>query len=380
MVTCTRAMAEALFWSGFGVVFLSYAGYPLWLALRARLRPAPVSARHEADERLPAVTCLIAAADEAQFIARKLEDISRQDYPPEKIAVIVVSDGSTDDTDAIVSAWSARDGRVRLVRNERRSGKPTALNRARPEVRGEVLVLMDARQGLPPESIRELVAHLADPHVAVVSGNLRQPGDAYWRYETWVRRNESRSGSMVQATGALYALRACDFPEIPPQTVLDDVYVPLVASALGGRIVLAERAECFEIPTATLRGEFTRKVRTLAGIVQVFHLLGGVLRLGRHPLWPRFLMHKLSRLACPWGLLLLLAGSLLAGSWRAWTALGAVAALGVLALVPYLGVRSRIASASRAFFGLNLAALCAPAFYYLGLLSVTWTRPERERG
>src|SRR5437870_5244779 len=212
---------------GLAVVFMSYAGYALWVAWLARVRPVPTAARYLPDALLPSVTCVMAAANEAVLIRHKLRGLTFQDYPPDKLSIIVVSDGSTDATDTIVRAWARRDHRIRLLRMGQRSGKPTALNLARLHIASDVAVLMDVRQALTQRAIRELVAQLADPSVGVVSGDLRVKGDAYWTYEGFVRKCESRSGSMVQVTGSLYAVRTEDLPEIPPDTILDDVYVPL---------------------------------------------------------------------------------------------------------------------------------------------------------
>ena len=155
-----------------------------------------------------------------------------------------------------------------------------------------------------PGALRELVAQLADPGVGVVSGDLRVKGDAYWTYEGFVRKRESRSGSMVQVTGSLYAVRTRDLPEIPPDTILDDVYVPLKVALSGRRIVMAESAGSLDVATLSASNEFVRKVRTLAGLVQICHRVDGCLNPAKNPLWSRFVLHKLSRLACPYALLL----------------------------------------------------------------------------
>src|SRR5213593_689230 len=234
---------------GLVVVFVSYGGYALWVAWLARVRPVPTAARYLPDALLPSVTCVMAASNEAVLIRHKLRGLTRQDYPADKFAIIVVSDGSTDATDAIVRAWARRDRRIRLLRTERRSGKPTALNLARGHITSDVTVLMDVRQALTQGAIRELVAQLADPSVGVVSGDLRVKGDAYWTYEGFVRKCESRSGSMVQVTGSLYAVRTADLPEIPPDMILDDVYVPLKIALSGRRIVMAEGAGSLDVAT-----------------------------------------------------------------------------------------------------------------------------------
>lgn len=370
---------EAIFWAGFAVVFVSYAGYPLWVAWLARMRPITVTAQYLSDSELPRVTCLLAAANEAALIGRKLDMLARQDYPSQKVSIIVVSDASTDDTDRIVSEWAARDRRIRLLRTPRQGGKPTALNLARRHIETEIAVLMDVRQELTSGAVRELVAHLVDPGVGVVSGDLRVKGDSYWTYEGLVRKCESRSGSMVQVTGSLYAIRTEDFPEIPPDTILDDVYVPLTVALCGRRIVMAEQAGSQDVVTRSVGNEFVRKVRTLAGLIQICHTVKGCLNPARNPVWGRFVVHKLSRLACPYGLLLMLAGALMAQGWLYRLAFASAVGLGLVALGGWLGLRSRLSSFTQSVLALNLAALWALPSYYLGRASVTWARVEIDR-
>jgi len=369
----------ALFWVGLAVVLVSYIGYALWVAWLAWVRRRPVGVEYLPDDRLPAVTCVMAAADEAALIERKLRLLFRQDYPREKLSILVVSDASTDGTDQIVAQWAARDDRIRLLRTRRRSGKPTALNLARAHIRTEIAVFMDVRQELTPDAIRELVAHLADPTVGVVSGDLRVRGDAYWTYEGFLRKCESRSGSMVQVTGSLYAIRTADAPVIPPDTILDDIYVPLTIALTGRRIVLAERAGSLDVATRSVGHEFIRKVRTLAGLVQICHSIDRCLNPMQNPVWGRFVLHKLSRLICPYGLLLTLAGSLLAAGWPYRMVFGAGVVLVLIAIGGRFGVRSRLSSLSQSLVALNLAALWAVPSYYFDRISVTWARVETDR-
>lgn len=366
------------FWVGALVVFVSYLGYGLWVAALARFRPRPSRVAYGPDAELPAVTCVMAAANEAALISRKLNAVLGQDYPPDKLGILVVSDGCTDGTDRIVAERAARDPRITLLRTPARSGKPSALNLARQQIRTEIAVLMDVRQSLTPRTVRELVAHLADPGVGAVSGDLRVRGDAYWHYEGFVRKRESRSGSMVQVTGSLYAVRTADLPAIPGDTILDDVYVPLTIALGGRRIVMAEEAGSLDVATRSVGDEFVRKVRTLAGLVQICHRVPGCLSPARNPLWGRFVVHKLSRLACPYGLLLMLAGAWFARGWPYRLALGGAAAVGLLA-VARLPVAARLCSISRSLIALNAAAFWAVPSYYLGRVSVTWARVETDR-
>ena len=372
-------IAMALLCLGLLVVFVSYGGYALWVAWLARVRPVPTAARYLPDALLPSVTCVMAASNEAVMIRHKLRGLSRQDYPRDKLAVIVVSDGSTDATDAIVRAWARHDPRIRLLRTEQRSGKPTALNLARRHIASEVAVLMDVRQALTQGALRELVAQLADPRVGVVSGDLRVKGDAYWTYEGFVRKRESRSGSMVQVTGSLYAVRTVDLPEIPPDTILDDVYVPLKVALSGRRIVMAESAGSLDVATRSAGNEFVRKVRTLAGLVQICHRVEGCLNPAKNPIWGRFVLHKLSRLACPYGLLLVLASAAMAEGLGYGASLVIGVTVGLVALTQWRGPSPRVVTLIRSFLALNLAALWATPSYYLGRASVTWRRVEVDR-
>jgi biofilm PGA synthesis N-glycosyltransferase PgaC len=372
-------IAVALFWIGLAIVVTSYAGYGAWVAWRARMRPRPPRVEYLPDDRLPVVTCVMAAANEVALIARKLDALARQDYPARKLRILVVSDASTDGTDEMVRTYAARDPRIRLLRAPFRRGKPTALNLARPHIATGVAVFMDVRQDLTPNAVRELVAHLADPTVGVVSGDLRVAGDAYWLYEAFVRRRESRSGSMVQVTGSLYAIRTRDIPAIPADTILDDVYVPLTVALTGRRIVIAERAGSLDVATRSVGHEFRRKVRTLAGLVQVCHAVPGCLDPRRNPVWTRFVVHKLSRLACPYALLVAMGASLLAPGWLYRVAFAAGVGMALIALAGRLGVASRLASISQAVLALNVAAFWAVPSYYLGWATVTWTRVEVDR-
>ncbi len=372
-------IGEALFWSGFAILFLSYCGYGLWIAWCARYRPNPARPHYAPDDELPAVTCVMVARNEASHIGRKIANVRSQDYPQDKIFIVVVSDGSSDQTDDMVRTWSLHDERIRLVRVEHSSGKPTAINRSRPHIPTETAVFMDVRQELTPRAIRDLVAYFADRTVGVVSGDLRVKGDVYWRFERFVRLCESRSGAMVQTTGSLYAIRTADVPPLPATTILDDVYIPLSVALTGRRIVMAEEAGSLDVATASVKSEFVRKVRTLAGLVQICHILRGCLNPTRNPVWARFILHKLSRLACPYGLAALFVGSLLASHWLYRLVLAGLVLTLLIAGTARLGLRFRLASISASFFALNAAAFWAIPAYYLGWASVTWARVEVDR-
>jgi cellulose synthase/poly-beta-1,6-N-acetylglucosamine synthase-like glycosyltransferase len=153
------------------LVFLTYTyfGYPLLLALLARLlpwRPRPVESWE------PTVSICVAAYDCEAYIDAKLSSLLVLDYPADKMEILVYSDASSDGTDTIVTARAQKDPRVRLLRGDTRMGKPTALNRMRERATGEVLLITDARQPLDRGALRALMGLLAAPQVGCVTGNL----------------------------------------------------------------------------------------------------------------------------------------------------------------------------------------------------------------
>jgi cellulose synthase/poly-beta-1,6-N-acetylglucosamine synthase-like glycosyltransferase len=371
---------QAAFWIAVGVIVLSYGGYGLGMALLSRWRRVPTAARYRPWEELPGVTCVMAARNEAGRIEGKLRNVTGQDYPADRIEVIVVSDGSTDGTDDIVRARASHDPRIRLLRTDRPRGKPTALNLAREHIRTDITVFMDVRQELAPGAIRELVAQLEDPSVGVASGDIRIPGDAYWRYERFVRRHESRSGSMVQVTGSLYAIRTADIPRIPTDIILDDVLVPLTVAMGGRRIVLAEEAACHDVMPRSIGNEFIRKVRTLAGVIQICHAVHGCWNPRRNPVWGRFIAHKVCRLVSPYAAVLALVSAWFAPGWGYRVILAAALGGLVGAMAPVAGARGRVFKLLQSLIALHLAALWAVPSYYLGRVSVTWARVEPDRG
>jgi biofilm PGA synthesis N-glycosyltransferase PgaC len=189
----------------------TYFGYPLLLGLLARLFPWRP---HPDPTWEPTVTMCVAAYNAAAYIEAKLQSLVGQDYPADKLEILVYSDGSTDGTESAVAVWAQRDPRIHLIVGVTRQGKPTALNRMREQATGEVLVITDARQPVDPGALRALLSLLAAPEVGCVTGNLVLDGaegsGVYWRYENWIRKQESRFSSLVGVTGALAALRRRD--------------------------------------------------------------------------------------------------------------------------------------------------------------------------
>jgi poly-beta-1,6-N-acetyl-D-glucosamine synthase len=276
------------------------AGYPLLLRWRARRYGQPVAKSPQSKK----VSILIAVHNGERFLAEKLDSVVNVDYPRELIEVFVLSDGSTDATADIARRYASEG--IELI-DLPRSGKPAVLNVGIARSCGEILLLTDVRQVLEPESVKELVACFADPTVGVVSGDLpmRQGIDIeeantslYWRYERAIRKDLGKLGSTFGATGPFYAMRRELAPVMPPNTLLDDMFMPLSAYFRGYRVIVDETARAMEYPFS-VRGEFRRKVRTLAGNYQIMRQYPALLTTRNRMLFD-FVSYKVGRLLLPW--------------------------------------------------------------------------------
>lgn len=292
--------AEITVWVSLLLPLYAYFGYPLSLYLLVRLRGVtpPVQSRAE-----PSVTLLVAAHNEGRVIAQKLDNALAQTYPPERLDVVVVSDGSTDRTDEIVESYAHRTNRVRLLRSGGRRGKSAALNIGMEAAQGEIVVLTDANAVFEADAVARLVASLNDARVGAVSGQLRyressglgSGESAYWRYEQWVKRAESALHSLLGANGSIYAIRRDLFRPLRPQDV-NDLRVPYEVLLQGHWVVLEPEAVSFENPVTGLWSQYRRKVRIMArAIPMTLSLSARTLARGRFfTLW-QLISHKVLR-------------------------------------------------------------------------------------
>jgi cellulose synthase/poly-beta-1,6-N-acetylglucosamine synthase-like glycosyltransferase len=357
----------------------AYVGYPVLIHLLARL--APHEARCDSSYR-PLVSACLPAYNVAGHLDAKLQSLVEQDYPAHKLEVLVYSDASDDGTDDVVRRWAERIPRIRLIRGERRAGKPTALNTLTPLARGELLLLTDARQPLDRHAVSALVLAMSDPAVGCATGNLQLVGPAgsgaYWRYENWIRTQESGFRSVVGMTGPIAMVRRAELGPLPDDLILDDVWVPMKLRMQGKRVVLVEAAKAYDAAFDDQR-EFSRKARTLAGNYQIFARLPDLLLPWRNPSWFETVSHKIMRLLCPWALLLLLVASarLCLGNpvgtfeWQLGAAL--LLAQGLLYAAALFGAAlGRMGALARTFVVLNVAAQVGLWRFLKGRQAVTW--------
>jgi len=284
-------IVRALFWGSLGALAWTHAGYPLAMGVLARLRPRPVRKSSET----PSVALVVSAHNEEAVIRRRIENALALDYPEDRLEIVVASDGSTDLTDGIVGEIAAENPRVRLLQCPR-EGKVAAQHRSVRATTSDVLAFTDANSEWKPDALRALTGNLADPEVGYVCGRLRleRPDGAnmegvYWRYETWVREQESIASSITAGNGAIYAVKREAYVEDDPRFGHDFGF-PYLMEQMGQRAVYEPEAVAVEKPAAEPEDEYGRKVRTISRALG--HILTG--RAFRGPARPLYVAQLVS--------------------------------------------------------------------------------------
>lgn len=279
-----QTFCDVVFWTAVSTLFYVYVGYPLLLALLASL-----SKRQQAKPGYtPFISVLIAAYNEEAGIRRKIEQTLELDYPPDRLEIVVASDGSTDRTDEIVK--SIPDPRVRLLRVDGRRGKTHAQNEAVKHCKGECIIFSDATTIYHSQSLRYLAANYEDPNVGAVSGryqyfdaNGNSPTGlgtiAFWNYENSIKRFQSKIKTISGCCGCIYSVRKSVYTDLGDD-VISDLVQPLHVIEKGYRVVFEDRALAFEATTHTSREEFRMRVRVVTrgmrGILSVSELLNPI--------------------------------------------------------------------------------------------------------
>jgi cellulose synthase/poly-beta-1,6-N-acetylglucosamine synthase-like glycosyltransferase len=359
----------------------TYVGYPIVLGVLARMKSWSPPRPPQSDADLPTVTACLPVYNGAASLPAKIASLLEQDYPADKLDILVYCDGCTDDSARIVreiAETPAARGRLRVIEESRRLGKPTGLNALVPAATGELMLMNDVRQPLSRNAVRDLAAALSDPSVGCATGNLVLEGPAgsgaYWRYETWLRRQESRFRGVVGMTGPIAMARRRELTPLPLDTILDDVWIPMKLALTGKRVAFVPDAIARDAAFGDER-EFRRKVRTLAGNYQIFARMPALLFPFANPIWFETFSHKIMRLVAPW-LMLALAGlsvaQLRAGQVSPWVALLALGQ-GAFYLAAGLGQRGgKLGNLARTFVVLNTAALVGLYRHLTGRQRVTW--------
>ncbi len=371
-------MTLALALLALALLAYTYVGYPIVIGALARLAPAR-GAGADVDSA-PFVSVCLPVYNGAQLLPAKLASLLAQDHPAPRLEILIYCDGCADDSEAVARALAAEaGGRVRVFASSERRGKPVALNTLVPEARGDLLLLNDARQPLSQNAASALAAALRDPNVGCATGRLVLAGGApsgvYWRYEDWIRRQESAFRGVVGMTGAIAMMKRADWEPMPEDLILDDVWIPTRLGLKRQRVRLVTEAEAYDTAFED-DGEFRRKVRTLAGNFQLFSFVPALLNPARNPTFFELVSHKVMRLIAPWLMVLLAAVTLVgaAGAGRATSAMRALlAAQAAFYAAAIVGARAgRLAGVARTFVVLNAAAIVGLVKHVSGRQRVTW--------
>jgi len=300
-------LMNAIFWLSLALLFYVYIGYPLLAAFLAAFKPDTQYSLTE----LPSISLIIAAYNEEAVLEKKLVNAAELNYPQDKLEIIVAADGSTDATATIVESFSARE--ITLSYSKLRRGKLAAIANAVKKAKGDILVFSDANNFYPAYALTYLVQPFADEAVGAATGSkhVRAEDDSlssseglYWRYESWIKRSESRLNTCTAAAGEILAVRRQLFPQLPKDVVNDDFYILLHVLRAGRRMAYVPEAESWERVSQSAAEEVKRRARITAGR---FQALSNSLRWlpWKNPvaIW-QIVSHKYLRLAIPFAMLL----------------------------------------------------------------------------
>jgi cellulose synthase/poly-beta-1,6-N-acetylglucosamine synthase-like glycosyltransferase len=376
-------MIEIVFLISLLLVFYVYLGYPLVAVLFGLIMSRPV----RKGKCNPMVTIVIAAFNEEEAIGATIENKLALDYSRDKLEVLVISDGSTDRTDDVVMGFSNRN--VRLLRQEPRAGKTSAINMAIPLASGEIIVFSDANSIYAPDALRNLVANFTDPEVGYVTGRMIYANpdgttigegcSAYMRYENWLRETETRLGSVVGVDGGIDAIRKEIYQPMNPDQ-LPDFIQPLKVIEQGYRVVYEPEALLWESTLKEAGDEYRMRVRVSLRAFWALYDMKKLLAPWHGSLFAwQLWSHKVLRYLCFLFLIAAYAANLaLLGKGLGYLTLFIAQNIAYcMALVmPYmerLGGGGKIFTFARYFFLLNLAAAHAFGKFLLGKKQVIWT-------
>jgi len=307
-------MFGILFWMSVVILLYVYLGYPLLIAVLAQGRKKQVFR----SDFQPFVTLLFAAHNEEKVIVKKLANTLALKYPRERLQVIVADDGSTDGTAEIVRSY--RDQGIDLVSFDERRGKLAALKDTVKDVHGEIILFSDADNLYSPDAVAETVKYFSDPTIGAVSGGRNVIGETslgkaegfYWRYEEFIKRQESRLDSCVGVAGDLFAIRKKLYVPPPEGTINDDFYMALCILKQGYRVVYAPEARSYHPVAGSEQGEAERRTRMTAGRFQSIFSAGTVLPFQRPIVLWQIISHKYMRLLLPFAMISALLANILA--------------------------------------------------------------------
>lgn len=309
-VSLMLPLTETVFWISFFIVLYTYAGYPLILLILVFIKELFVK-RKPLSLSTPAVTMIVAAYNEEDIIEQKISNTLALNYAADKLKFIFISDGSTDNTAAIINNYP----QIQHLHEPQRKGKLAAMNRAMSFVETEIVIFSDANTLLNENCISLIVSHYADTKVGGVAGEKKiLSGDGvakgeglYWKYESFIKNLDSRFFTVVGAAGELFSIKKSLYANLPDNIIIEDFVQSLQLCGKGYVVRYEPRAYSIEHASVTERDEMERKIRIAAGGFQAIVYLRNLLNIFRYPVLSfQYISHRLLRWTlCPIALVLL---------------------------------------------------------------------------
>jgi cellulose synthase/poly-beta-1,6-N-acetylglucosamine synthase-like glycosyltransferase len=387
-------MAVILFWTLLFLTFYCYIGYPAFLFFLSQILSRKIQKQHAEKS----ISIILAVHNEEDVIENKIKNILSLNYPPQKVEIIIGSDGSDDSTNEIIRQYLKQG--VSFFPFSQRRGKMATLNDLVAHTKNDILVFTDARQEFENNALEELIANFSDNSIGCVSGELifrKRKGESstaqginfYWNYEKMMRSRESSIHSMLGATGAIYAIRRELYTPVPRDVVLDDMFVPLNIIRKGYRAIFDDSAKAYDYAADSPREEYRRKARTLFGNYQIFTIFWDLFIPFKSPIALQLFSHKLLRVIVPFfmiaifllNFLLAISSSFYEFIFRLQIIFYLMACLGALSRYSKYGILkaiSRICYIPYVFCLLNFSALAGFIRFTGGRQQIIWKKARGQ--
>lgn len=294
---------SVILWFSIALVVYAYLGYGVLLLVIIRLKRLFMGQIKALAPIEPFVTVIVPCYNEQDIIADKIANTLAVDYPKEKMEIIFISDGSTDETAQRI----AEQAGIKGMHEAARKGKAHAMNRAVREAQHPIIIFTDANTRLNTSVIKEMVKHYADPLVGAVSGEKRlYTGDKenasaagegiYWKYESLLKRWDAELMTIVGAAGELFSVKKELYTELEEDTILDDFMQTLRIAGQGYRVAYEPQAYALETASVSVKEELKRKIRICAGGWQSMVRLAALLNIFRYPVLSfQYISHRVLR-------------------------------------------------------------------------------------
>jgi len=298
-----------IFGISLGIIFYNYLGYGLTLLIIIRLKKIfnPNSTKEpcsKTEQDTPPVTLVIAAYNEANILRTKIKNCLEIDYPKEKLTILFVIDGSTDNSEVILKEFCPK---ISFINKPGRKGKSAALNHAMNYVRTPITIFCDANTNLNKDAIKYLTAHYNDHTIGGVAGEKKVISNEdmdetgfgeglYWRYESLLKKLDAELYTVAGAAGELFSIKTSLWQPLPENTILDDFIISSRINIKGFRIAYEPKAIASEYPSSSILDEKKRKTRISAGGFQAMQTVSEIFNITKHPiLFFQFVSHRFLR-------------------------------------------------------------------------------------